>query len=148
MASEIQVRVSVTARKGYLDYSSPSNAGNFNVTMEGEGVGPAPGLIYALPTGTTVDFSGLGVDPGICWIQNQSTDASNYVTLGAYDPDTGKFYPLFDIYPGEAYPCRISQLIGQESGTSGTGTTGEANNGLMIKSAVSSCPVLVQAIPR
>lgn len=147
MANEIEVRVSVKARKGSLSYTQP-HAGAFNITMTGNGIGPTPGLQFATPEGTLIDFSLLTDGAGIAWIQNQSTTANDYITYGVYDPESDKFYPLHDVYPGEGFPCRISQHLGEESGTAGTGTSGPTTNRMMVKSWNSaSCPFLVDALP-
>lgn len=140
MADEATLTVSLRIAKGNLIYQSFPQA--FTADMTGT-KGPTPGAITATTVGTLVDLSQL-TQPGLCRLMN--LDASNYVTVGMYDPQTLKFYPLLELLPGETFPLRLSRDLAEEYGTSpGTGTTGQANNRLMVRANAASCVVLVEA---
>lgn len=140
MANEAIVSSSLTIRKGSLDYrSQPSQ---FTATVSGT-IGPTPGAITVNASGgVSVDLSQL-TTPSLCRIQN--LDTSNVIDVGVWDPETTKFYPLLELLPGESFALRLSRNLGEESGGSGTGTSGATTNRLRLRSNIGSCVALVEA---
>jgi len=136
MADEIQLQVSYIIRKGNLDEQGRPN--QFNLTMTGS-KGPTPGSILIPTTGKVVDLSALS-SPGLCWIHN--LDSTNFVTGGVYDGS--KFYPMFELPPGIAYPILLSRYINQEFVGTGTGTNADINQ-LMLIADTAACQVIVKA---
>jgi hypothetical protein len=143
MANEVTVRASLQIKKALttandLDYQSKPTT--FKANMTGR-KGPVPGAFTAeYPGGTDVDLSEL-TTPGWCWIQN--LDTTNFVTVGIYDPESSKFYPMVEIHAGEfCPPFRVSRDIGWEYGT-GTGTGGPETNKLRVRPDTADCNVRV-----
>lgn len=138
MASEATIRSSLQIVAGNIEYQSRPAA--FVATVTGR-KGPVPGAIQATTDGISVDFSQLDT-PALCRIQN--LDLTNYVTVGIWEPDTSKFYPLMELLPGESYVFRLSRDIGEQYAGTGTGTD-TPNNAVRIKANTSACNVLVEA---
>lgn len=139
MTNEATVRAGLSIRKlsgGIVTLDYRSNPQQFNATVDGT-KGPVPGAITVTTGGTDVDLSEL-TTPGLGRIMN--LDPTNFVTYGTYDPDTGRFYPLQEVLPGETYPLRLSRSLGQE--LVGTGTAG--GNTFRIKADTASCNVLLE----
>ena len=142
MANEIQFRSGLTIRNGNLDYSSRPNSGLLDQSLVG---GPSPGEVLALQTGTLVDFSAL-TSPGACWLQN--LDSTNWVEVGAWDPDHSEFFPLLELPPGVPMPVFLSRYLGYEMDMgAGTGTVGSGVR-LMLKGVDGACRVRVDAFER
>lgn len=140
MANEATIRNSLAISTSILDYRSNPTA--FTADVDGS-KGPTPGDITCTIAGTDADLSELSV-PGLCRIENH--DATNYVTVGIWDPETGLFYPLMELRPGEYWIFRLSRLLFGEFGTDpAVGTTGPNTNRLRIKADTASCSVLVEA---
>lgn len=138
MSDEGKLVVDLQIATGHLSYRSSPTSISFDVA----GVkGPTPGAITVPTTGKDVDLSGL-TTPGLCWITN--LDATNFITVGIWDPENIKFYPFMKLLPGEFFAFRLSPNVGKEQGT-GTGTTGPATNTLHIRADTSSCVVRVDA---
>lgn len=143
MANEAQVRSSlqITKKSGnrtQLEYRSQPTVFNADVTGT---KGPVPGAMTATVLGTNVDFGEL-TTPALCRISN--LDVNNFVTIGIWDPENSKFFPIDEILPGESYVRRLSRDL-QEEFQTGTGTTGEDTNRLRIKADTASVNVLVEA---
>lgn len=138
MADEAQVRSSLQIKKGAIDYSSKPTVFNADVTGTD---GPTPGAITATVEGTDVDLSQL-TTPALCRIQN--LDATNFVTVGVWDPENNTFFPVDEILAGETYVRRLSRDL-QEEFQTGTGTIGADTNRLRIKADTASVNVLVEA---
>lgn len=144
MANEARVQSSLSIRKSsgtitQIDYQSRPTA--FLATVTGT-KGPVPGAITVTTAGTNVSLDELDL-PGLCRIAN--LDASNYVTVGIYDPELDRFYPLADVLPGEFYLLRLSRHLGTEyDNATGTGTSAFTNR-LRIRANTASCNVLVEA---
>lgn len=133
MANEATVRVSLAIRVGVQDFRSSPTSFNADVSVAKAGT---PGAVLASLTGTDVDLSALSV-PGLCFMQN--LDPTNYVEIGAYDPDVTTFMPSFELLPGEVFVGRLSRLLGSEMGNvPGTGTTGSGVR-LRIKGVGGAC---------
>lgn len=142
MANEATIRASLTVRKGNLDHRS--NPTQFQATQTGVG-GPTPGTILcAVAPGTDVDLSEL-TTPGLATIQN--LDATNYVTVGIFDPQSNLFYPFMELLPGEIYPLRLSRNIQEEYAT-GTGTVGPGTNTLRVIANTAACFVKVDCFEK
>jgi len=145
MANEIQVTSGLIIKQGtdpiQIDYVSRPTS--FRADMTGV-LGPTPGAFVATVLGTDVDLSTL-TTPGFCRISNQ--DATNYVTVGLWDPEGTDFFPIFEVWPGESYVMRLARDI-QEEYETGTGTTGANTNRLRIKADTASCNVLVEAFEK
>ena len=122
------------------DFRVPIGISSFFGNVTGK-KGPCPGAFSVSVLGTLVDFSEL-TTPGYAMIRN--LDPTNFVEYGAWEPSTGKFYPIAEILPGEFYPLRLSRHLGSEYGTAGTGATGGGNY-LMIRADTTACNVSVEA---
>lgn len=142
MANEATIRCGLTIRKmsGSLTLLDYSKSTNFQATVTGT-KGPTPGAFTVSVTGTDVDLSEL-TTPGFVTIKN--LDATNFVTYGIRDPDSGNFFPLGELLPGEAYVLRLSRYLFQEFYLPPTGT-GTANNTLRFVADTSSVVVSVEA---
>src|SRR3990172_6365754 len=128
MADEATIRSSLRIYKtsgGNLNFNALPTS--FTADVDGA-KGPTPGAIDTTVGGTDVDLSQL-TTPGFCWFHNQ--DETNYVTVGIWDPENSKFFPLFELLPGEAYVLRLARDVEEEYQT-GTGTTGAATNRIRV----------------
>jgi hypothetical protein len=142
MANEANIKASMRVLKGSLDYRS--NPTQYLATQTGVG-GPTPGTILcAVAPGTDVDLSEL-TTPGLAVIQN--LNATNYVTVGVYDPQSNLFYPMLELLPGEVQVIRLSRNIQEEYAT-GTGTVGPGTNTLRIIANSAACLVKVDAFEK
>ncbi len=142
MANEAEIRGSLQIRTGDGEIEYVSRPTTFRGDVTGR-KGPSPGAITATIAGTDVDFSELST-PGYARIQNQ--DLTNTVDVGIWDPETGVFYPMLELLPGESYPLRLSRILAGEYGTDpAVGSTGPNTNRLRIRANVASCVVLVEA---
>lgn len=142
MANEINLRASLTIKKGALDFRS--NPSQFILSQSGVG-GPTPGTILcAVAPGTDVDLTEL-TTPGACYLQN--LDATNYVTVGIFDPETNRFFPMLELPPTVGYPVVLSRNIREEFAT-GTGTIGNLTNRLRIIANSAACLVCVAAFEK
>ena len=143
MAQEAQVRATLNIRSGALNYTSNPTAYTANLP---NGVnpakGPTPGAITVTNVGVNVSLAQL-VQPGLCFIQNLSTEINNGATdktgvveYGIWDPSVARFHPLGELLPGEFHVIRLSRHLTQEYGTGpGTGTVpGVHTNALRIRS--------------
>lgn len=143
MPNEATINSSLSIRKVsgaliLLDFRSGGS--QFTATVTGT-KGPVPGAMTATLVGVDIDFSEL-TRPALCHIKN--LDATNFVTVGIWDPETNKFYPVDEILPGESYVRRLSRLLSAELGT-GAGTTGPNTNSLRLKADTASVDVVVSA---
>jgi hypothetical protein len=144
MADEATIQSSLiikktTSSKDVIDHKSMGPT-TFKVTVTGT-KGPAPGTTTITTEGVNITFTGF-TTPGLCEFHNQ--DATNFVEGGIWDPDNNKFFPLFEIGPGEKYVLKLSRNLQEEFWT-GTGTTGAAVNRLRLKADTASCEVYVGA---
>lgn len=141
MANEATIRASINIRMGNLDYRSNPTVFQADVA---DGSPPSPGRVIALVNpGTDVDLA-LLTAPGLMFIQN--LDATNYITVGKYDPNTNDFHPMIELLPGEFYILRLSRALLQEF--SGTGTLGVSGPTLRIKADTASCEVRADVFER
>jgi len=138
MANEIQVNSYVTIANGNLQYTSSPTS--FLADMTGTH-GPSPGAVTATTAGVDISFTQITI-PGVCVIQN--LDATNFVTFGIWDPESGLFYPLGEVQPGEIYVFRLSRQLAQEHGT-GAGTAGPSTNTFDVKADTAACEIVVSA---
>lgn len=130
-------KIDATTNITQISYQSRPSA--FKADVSGA-KGPTPGAISATTNGTDIDFSQL-TTPGLCRIMN--LDVTNYITVGVWEPDTSKFYPVMELKPGETYVHRWSRSVKSE--WSGTGTSVvDTNNTIRIKAANAPCNVLVE----
>lgn len=121
MSNEARIMVSLQINKDNIMYQSYPNAYTMDVA---DGYGPSPGAFLVAVTGTDVDMSEL-VHPGLCYLYNM--DDTNYVEYGVKDPDTGVFYPIGEIGPGECYVIKLTRNLGQDYPGTGVGTGVETN---------------------
>lgn len=150
MANEVTVQTNLDIRKTdptdgtkvILEYHGVGPS-SFQADITGT-KGPTPGAITATIAGTDVDLTELST-PGFCEIHNQ--DGTNFVTVGIWDPETLKFYPILEVGPAEKYALKLSRLLQQEFQT-GAGTTGPDTNRLRIKADTASCVVYVGAFEK
>lgn len=144
MANEIQVRISVTVRKGNLQYTNQKSA--YSKTMTGT-KGMSPGLL-TIPTGGKVVLFNELFEPGQCVITNiDDKDSTKYVQWGMYDPDTSRFYPVGELGPGEVDKITLSRDFREEWIGTGTGTSGPSSYFFM-KAFGGDVPVTVEACER
>lgn len=147
MANEIQVRSSLAVRKvsgvvTLVDYQA--RPAGFNADLDGN-YGPVQASLAVSLSGTDVSFSALGSSqPGFYRIMNQ--DATNFVTLGTYDPTSDVFTPVMEIGPGETYVGKWSRFVAWE--TTGTGTAGGHDNTIRLVANGAPCQVLVETFPK
>ena len=126
MANEIRVNSSLTIRQVdadnnvVLEYQSRPTS--FQEDMSGA-VGPSPGAILALTTGTIVDLSVLTI-PGAYRIASLDDDEGNYIEYGIYDPQADEFYPWGELRPGHSHVGYFSRNLLEMYTNTGTGTTG------------------------
>jgi hypothetical protein len=138
MANEIQISALLSINNGSLQYQSRPNKFSANQVAA---IGPTPGYVLATTTGTLIDLSKL-TTPGVGDIQN--LDLLNSVEFGLYIPSINEFFPMFELLPGEIYPFRLSQFLGQEFGTSTGGTSpGGAGCQLMVRGIGGACGVKI-----
>ncbi len=139
MAGELQITCSMRGTVGSIQIRSPEPSRFLaNLSLVN---GPTPGAFPVSVSGTDIDLS-LLTTPGICFIQN--LDATNFVTLGSYDPDTDSFVPICEYLPGEVWPMRLSRSVVRES--TGTGTqAGGYNSVLQLRANTATVWVRVDA---
>ena len=140
MVDEATVTADLRISKDLLQYAGLPQSFNADVSV---GRGPTPGVLTVPTTGIDVDLSVL-TQPGLCRMMN--LDETNYVEWGIEDPETGKFYPLGEMLPGEIVPFRFSRNLGEEQGTgSSSSTTGPTTNTFHLRANAASCDVIVEA---
>lgn len=144
MANEATVRSSLTILKtsgnvNLLNYGGKPDS--FAVDVTGT-KGPCPGAVTVATAGTDIDLTEL-TTPGLVQFHNQ--DATNYVEVGVKDASTGRFYPLFEVGPGESYVLKFSRNVGDEW-YSTTGT--DSGNSLHAKANTDSVVLFVGAFER
>lgn len=141
MAREVTFNATLSIRKMDDDVTvnpypliSRTHSKGFTDDMDKAG-GPAPGLQVALVKGsggTQVPLTAL-TRPGWCWFRHMgrtdgtASQAGDHVTIGIYDTDTRKFYPLAEIRPGWEFPLPLSRDLLDSFVGPGTGTTGQVN---------------------
>lgn len=146
MANEARIQASLQIRKTnsdgsitLIDYQSRPTV--FLADVDGT-FGPSPGTVACSTLGTDIDLSQL-TQPGFCWIMN--LDDENFVEVGIRDPEQDRFYPFFELGPGEFTVYKFSRNFAEEYyPATGTGTTA-ATNLLMIRANTASCSVSIQA---
>lgn len=134
--ADATIRASLTIDKGNISYQSKPTQFTASIAT---GKGPAPGAFAVSTAGTDVDLSEL-TQPGLYRIQN--LDATNFVTLGIWDGVS--FFPIHEILAGETYVGRFSRNLGEEEGSTGTGTI-DSGNTLRIKADTAECNVVLEA---
>ena len=138
MANEINLRTSLSIRKGALQFQSFPQS--FTATMLGSG-GPTPGyLTVATTPGTDVSLAQLVGPGGMAFLVN--LDPTNFVTYGIHDAVTHEFYPLGEIQPNEAYAIRTSRHLGNRYTDVGTGVGGPT---LRFVADTAACKIAVYA---
>lgn len=114
--------------------------------------GPVPGALLVPLAGIDIDVSEL-TTPGLCWLQHQGladfsdpgTDPSiYYIDVGIKDVLSGRFLPLLELHPGDAWPVRLTRNLLEAYNSTGTGT-GPANNTLHAISHIAPCTLFVGA---
>lgn len=143
MADEATVRSALIILKTsgnlrLIDY--PAANSEFRVTVTGT-KGPTPGAL-TIPVGGKVIVLDELVTPGLCRIVNRDED--NFVTFGMWDQSASRFYPMFEVGPGEAYVFKFSRDVREEYTNTGTGTTGLAAK-FFAKANTAACSVSVEA---
>ena len=132
MSNEATLSFSVSIRKAdasgnvQLEYRNAPTS--FRMDVSGA-VGSAPGAILVTTAGVNVDLS-VFTTPALCLFFNLG-DSYRY-DGGIWDPDTSKFFPLFEVAPHTFWPLCLSRNLFEEYGT-GTGTSGTGNNTLRLK---------------
>jgi hypothetical protein len=141
MASEASFSTSLSIEKDNLHYRQASNF----LADVSAAKGPTPGIVLATESWAQVDLSML-TTPGLCYIANLSEDYT--VCIGTRDTASGEYSPTLDFLPGEGYPVRLSQFLGQElESTSGTGTAGSGCT-LAVKGIGGSAYLRVEAFEK
>ncbi len=122
MAGEARITSGLGIRADNIQYQSQPQAFQADVTGR---KGPTPGALTIPVYGKVIDLGELST-PGLCRVQN--LDATNYITIGMYNPITDIFTPFMELLPGESYVFRFSRNIQEQyTGQTGTGTTGQIN---------------------
>lgn len=142
MASEasISYRVAIRKTSSTLVLKNWSQSASFNADVS-ELTGPVPGSFNVGIGGKIVDLQEI-TTPGICWFKNM--DATNYVTIGVWDPGIDVYYPMLELLAGESFPVRLYRHIQEEYTGTGTGTTGPGNY-LFMKAVGGTVLVSVEA---
>ena len=141
MADEIRVRSMIQIDKDGLKYV---NKGSDFLKDMATAKGPSPGSFTPDVTGTIIDLSQLASYGG-CIFKNY--DATNKVEFGFFINNV--FYPLAEIGPGEEWAYYLSENLGEQYGTAGTGTTGAAlDDYLMARSIDAVCNISVEIFER
>lgn len=138
MANEVQITCSIRGVVGGLQLRGPEPS-KFSANLSVID-GPTPGAFPVSTSGTDIDFSKL-TTPGLCAIQN--LDATNYITVGVYEPDTDMYYPFLELLPGEVYVIRLARFLNRES--TGTGTMVGYNARLQARANTATCWLRVDA---
>lgn len=140
MADEARVVNTLQINNLSLKWRTPSPG--FSADVSGT-FGPTPGAVTVSVSGTDIDFSKL-TTPGLCEITNleDPATATNYVTLGVYDPTYDVFTPVDEIHPGETWTRRWSRFVARESTGTGTGP-GAYNNTIQLRSSSGTSRVAV-----
>lgn len=138
MSNEATISISFSISKGNIQYQNHPKS--FRADVD-DGHGPLPGAFEVPVAGIDVDLSAIP-SPGLCMLYNM--DDTNFVQYGIQDYNTGVFYPLGEILPGEFYPIRLSRNLGQDYPDSGTGTGPEVHM-LHFKADTAACWVRVDA---
>ena len=98
MADEITVNLSLSAKKGYLNFKE--STGNFLVTMNG--TTGAGGIQTIGTTGELLGVTDVGT-AGYAFFRN--TDTTNFVEIGIQV--AGTFYPFVKLKAGESCVLRL-----------------------------------------
>ncbi len=139
MSNEARVSCGLTIRKDNIDFRAFPASFTADVS---ESAGPSPGEFSVGPYGREVDLSEI-VTPGLCWIQNRSETLS--IILGIHDGSS--FFPMLEFLPGEAFPMRLWQFLGNEFTGTGTGSPGDVNK-LWVAAVGGTAKVFVGAFGR
>ena len=136
MANEVTLNATLNIRKldadGVTELVKRSYQGSFRDDMAGAR-GPSPGVVTALDRaggGTQVSFAQL-TRPAWCWFEHlgrtsgAAATAADHVSVGIYDPEDRKFWPLFELLPGMRVPLLLSRDLGETYIGPGTGTGGQ-----------------------
>lgn len=144
MSDEATIRVGLSIRLGSTHYDPKPTV--FRSDVSDPVRGPSPGFVLVPQGGVDIEFTDL-TSPSLCRIANlEDAGNGNYVTYGIHDPQTGKFYPLGEVLPGEFYPLRLSRFLEGEYGTgTGSGTSGPSTNKLRLKAALGPAGVTLDA---
>jgi hypothetical protein len=136
MAGEAQITTSLVIRKGNLLYISQPQAFVGNVNSNLPNIGPVPGQLIAGVGGVNINF-GAVTTPGYGTIQN--LDTVNTIHVGIFIAgSTNRFFPLFEVQPGEIYPFRISRHLLVDYPATGTGSPEPAAS-LHVRADVAPC---------
>lgn len=117
MANEITIRAGMSVRGGNVSY--PFSA-SYRADMTGRKA-PSPGGFDASPSGTDVVLTEL-TQPHWAWIENVEPAGGSRTEWGIWDPETSRFYPVWELEPGEKFLIPFARALQWEYGT-GTGTT-------------------------
>lgn len=140
MTQEIRFSTVVTINKDGLSISDSKSFAKDMTTAKG----PAPGSFQASVTGTLIDLTNLSTY-GVVVFKNY--DSTNKFEIGFYVGTT--FYPYAEIGPGEEYSYYLSENLGEQYGTAGTGTTGPAlEDFLMVRAINAAVNVSVEIYER
>lgn len=141
MAREVNLRISLTIKKGLLDERITYS---FIGDMAGE-KGPSPGVLTIGVGVTIINLSQLAT-PGPITIIN--LDTTNFVEWGLYSAADGEFNPVGEILPGEPAGFRLSRYLGTAL-IPGTGTTPIADTKVFAMKAVGApCDVIIKAFEK
>lgn len=141
MANEIRVQAGLNVVNGNLNHRSSNSA--FQADMSGT-KGPSPGMINVSQNGTDIDLSELD-DPGYCRFHNPG--ATRTITVGVWDGTNSKFFPVFEIPPGESAVMKLAADIEEEYSGTGTGTSSDVTT-LRAKSEGGAGVLIVDAFDR
>lgn len=141
MANEATVTSTLSINQDGIQYRSPQpNRFLADVSVMR---GPVPGAFPCSMDGTDLDLS-LLTTPGLCCLQN--LDATDYVTLGVYDPTSDTFFPVLELLPGEVYVVRLHRFVNRES--TGTGTQVDYDSRLQLRANAGEVWVRVDAFEK
>lgn len=157
-APEATITVGLSIRKrsadGQRELLDPNHSRGFRSPVSGT-KGPVPGAVTVPLAGVDVDLSGLTI-PGLCWMTHEGradfadvgADPSiYYVEYGIKDALTNLFYPWGELWPGDAWPMRLSRNIREFYNSTGTGT-GTPVNKVHLMTHIAPCIINFSAYER
>lgn len=149
MAGEVTVTVGLQIRNGNFKFTEGNTTFKDDQSLA---AGVGPGLVLVSTEGTDIDMSAIPY-PGWCKITNISpTDGGSAISIGLYDPETDRYYPIWEVGPGQVHAGKFDeQFQWEEYPASGLGTgtgTGGSGNRLRLRAKAHACYARVECANR